>query len=803
MMRRPIALVVALLLAAPVALATRAGPAEASQPSPWGVDSSRGHGEILDRIGAAGRARVIVGLDTTYRPEGDLGGWGTATQRMRVAQVADGLERELAGSDADGFTRLTTLAAVVVEVGPSGFQRLLRSPYVGSLEPDVEFELSLQDSIGIIGADLLHEAGIEGSGHAVAVLDTGVDGSHPLLTGRIVAEACFSTSEAGRQSLCPDGTSAQVGAGSGVHCDISIAGCFHGTHVAGVVAAQSGTRIGTAPAADLIPIQVFHLAQCSAGTCLRSSLADLVAALDHVGVLVDQLADVTRIAAVNMSLGGGLYGAACDGDFPAMAAAVANLASKGVAVIAASGNDGVVGMVSSPACLSGTIAVGATTKADAVASFSNGHVTLVDLLAPGESIRSAYPGGAEATASGTSAAAPHVAGAWALMRSLRPDDGDAQILAALREEGVPVQDMGSTGAFTTPRIALAAFVPEVPDEPGEPDEPEGPEEEAEEPPSEEPGESDDLEEGEGGEATPATGLLRVTTAPAVVSTISVDGVQRADWGLDWLSLPVGDVTVCFGDVPGFLTPGCRTVAIVAGQTTVVEGEFEALGLLKVDVLPSGLPATVHVDGEWRDEYGLFSYAPAGTYEVCWGDVDGYSAPACVDAVVAPGGTTTVVGTYEPSATPAIGPAPVPEGHGYLRATTFPAVVSSISVGGVVRGDWGLNWVKVPAGTHEVCFSGVPGFVVPQCRTVEIVQGVTTETQGVFVQRGLLRVDVQPSLAIDVVIDGVPRNQFGLFSFFEPGVYEVCGTVAPDGRTAACVVADVVPGQQTTVVLEYG
>jgi len=118
------------------------------------------------------------------------------------------------------------------------------------------------------------------------------------------------------------------------------------------------------------------------------------------------------------------------------------------------------------------------------------------------------------------------------------------------------------------------------------------------------------------------------------------------------------------------------------------------------------------------------------------------------------------------------------------------------------GDWGLNWVKLPAGTHEVCFSGVPGFMTPPCRTVEVVPGVTTTTQGEFVQRGLLRVDVEPSVAIDVVIDGVPRNQFGLFSFFSPGSYEVCGTEAPDGRTAACVLAEVVAGQQTRVVLDY-
>jgi hypothetical protein len=130
-------------------------------------------------------------------------------------------------------------------------------------------------------------------------------------------------------------------------------------------------------------------------------------------------------------------------------------------------------------------------------------------------------------------------------------------------------------------------------------------------------------------------------------------------------------------------------------------------------------------------------------------------------------------------------------------------VSSIRVNGAARGDWGLNWVKVPVGQHEVCFSGVPGFLTPPCRVVEVLPGLTTETQGVFGRLGLLRVDVIPSVAVDVLIDGVPRNQFGLFSFFAPGTYEVCGTAAPDGRTAACITAVVAPGEETSIVLEYG
>lgn len=749
----------------------------------------RGHAEIVARIAAEGRTRVVVGLRTTFVPEGDLGGDVADAQRERIERIAAGLEQELVGTDASGLQPMVSLATVVVEVGPTGLERLVRSPRVASIEPDAEFDIVLRESVPLIGGDTLHAAGATGEGVAVAVLDTGFDTSHPTFAGRIVAEACFSSDAGTNVTLCPGGSPVEVGPGAAVHCGSISSSCFHGTHVAGIAVGADAVQTGVAPAADLIAVQVFHAYACSAGYCLRASLSDLVAALDHVATLVEPLAATTRVAAVNMSLGGGLFASACDASYPSMATAVANLASKGVAVITSSGNSGSVSAVGMPACLSGTIAVGSTTDADVVSSFSNGHPTLVDLLAPGSSITSAAPGGGTRTASGTSAAAPHVAGAWALLSALRPDATAPELLAALEEEGVPIVDGRAGAGYSTPRISLAAFTP--PEPPAEP-------------PAEPPTEPDLTPDEPAPEPeAPTTGLLRVFTSPAVASPISVGGTHRADWGIDWLTVEAGSHEVCFGDVPGFRTPPCRTVDVVAGVTTVVEGTFERLGLLKVDVAPSGLPATVHVDGAWRDEYGLFAYAEPGTYDVCWGDVPGYAAPPCVTAEVTAAATTTVVGTYTIAPTPVLGPAPVVEGHGYLRAVTVPAVTSRISVDGVVRGDWGLNWVKVPAGVYEVCFSGVPGFTSPPCREVEVFADITTETVGSFQPHGLLRVDVEPSVAIDVLVDGVSRNQFGLYTFIAPGTYEVCGTEAPDGRTAACQQAVVAGGAETRVVLDYG
>jgi hypothetical protein len=138
----------------------------------------------------------------------------------------------------------------------------------------------------------------------------------------------------------------------------------------------------------------------------------------------------------------------------------------------------------------------------------------------------------------------------------------------------------------------------------------------------------------------------------------------------------------------------------------------------------------------------------------------------------------------------------------LRATTSPAVVSRILVGGVPRGDWGLTWVEVPVGEHEVCFTGVPGFATPPCRIVTVVEGETAVTEGVFERLGLLRVDVEPSIAVDVLVDGIGRNQFGLFMFMRAGTYEVCGTPAAGMLSPPCRNVTVAPGPVTSTTLTY-
>jgi hypothetical protein len=186
------------------------------------------------------------------------------------------------------------------------------------------------------------------------------------------------------------------------------------------------------------------------------------------------------------------------------------------------------------------------------------------------------------------------------------------------------------------------------------------------------------------------GELRVTTSPAVPSTIRVDGVERGQWGLTWVDIEAGEHEVCFSGLPGFVTPPCELVEVPAGSTGAVSGVFEPLVALQVSTVPA-VPATISLrdvtgggPAVAMDDWGVQTFVPDGrTFEVCFGDVAGFSAPGC-EQFTTSGAPVVVAGDY------GVAPgAPGPVGLGMLRVTTVPAVPSTITVNGDVRDDWGL------------------------------------------------------------------------------------------------------------------
>jgi hypothetical protein len=260
-------------------------------------------------------------------------------------------------------------------------------------------------------------AGIDGTGFSVVVLDTGIDLDHPFfgpdsdgngVADRIVFNADFITGGASAND---------------VH--------GHGSHVSSIIASEDPVYGGIAPGANIIHLQVLDAAGFGTASAIEAALQWVVAN-----------AATYNVASVNMSLG--------FGDNLATASArpdrgfgdeLAALAALGVITVSSSGNGfqthASAPGVSYPAADPNSLSVGAvwdadvgggvewssgardnSTGADRIVSFSQRHPTLTTVFAPGAFITAAAPGGGTAVLSGTSMAAPHVAGVAALMQQL-------------------------------------------------------------------------------------------------------------------------------------------------------------------------------------------------------------------------------------------------------------------------------------------------------------------------------------------------------------------------------------------------
>ncbi|MEU8302331.1 S8 family serine peptidase [Actinomadura sp. NPDC048955] len=292
-----------------------------------------------------------------------------------------------------------------------------------------------------VGAPQAWSAGYTGEGAKVAVLDTGADAGHPDLQGRIAETRNFSESADAAD---------RVG---------------HGTHVASTVAgtgaASRGERRGVAPQADLLIGKVLD----DEGSGTDSSV---IAGMEWAAPRAD---------VVNMSLGG----APTDGTDP-LSLALNDLTKRhGTLFVVAAGNEGLVGSVGSPGTADAALTVGAVDARDRLAEFSSrgprGHAAKPEIVAPGVDIIAARaegtgmgtPTGANYTkASGTSMAAPHVAGAAALLAARHPDWGPSRLKAALvgtagpatggdaYERGAGRLDAGE--AATSPVLAAQSIV---------------------------------------------------------------------------------------------------------------------------------------------------------------------------------------------------------------------------------------------------------------------------------------------------------------------------------------------------------
>jgi subtilisin family serine protease len=454
------------------------------QGAPGAAELDRRAGEferlrVLSR--AAGSVRVLVRLDVprlealsrASRAGGDRQRTGEADRALAAAVAGAGarLRDSLAATPYAVTRTFRTVPFMAIRASEQALRFLEASPLVIDVAEDRLGRPTLDGTVPLVGAADAWAASGTGSGWYVAVLDTGVQADHDFFAGKSILQACFASGVDGDPQNggdCPNGESTDtVSFDAARHHPSHFNFYDHGTQVTGVAVGndpdpQNVPRYGVAPGAGLIAVQVYsrfedHPACGAAVDCVLSYTSDQVAGLEYVY----SLRVSRRIAAVNLSIGSGRYfdQASCDGDFAAMEAVVANLRAVGIATVMGAGNDGYCDSLSGPGCLSSAVAVGATDDLDVEASFSNYHPGMLELFAPGVSILTSTGTGTGdyVSRSGTSLSAPHVAGAWALLRQARPGASVDEILAVLVGSGVtPVASR--CGGAAQPRIRVDAAV---------------------------------------------------------------------------------------------------------------------------------------------------------------------------------------------------------------------------------------------------------------------------------------------------------------------------------------------------------
>jgi thermitase len=250
---------------------------------------------------------------------------------------------------------------------------------------DTYFSPNYQYGLFNTDADHAWDIARGSSGQEIAVLDTGVDYNHPDLDGKVIRGYDFVQND--NYPMDQNG---------------------HGTHVAGIAAAETNNATGIAGMAPNTKILAVRVLDANGS----GSLADIA---DGIRYAADSGAEV-----INLSLG-------CNCDTQTLENAVNYAYNKGSVIVAAAGNDG-VSTTFEPASYSVVIAVGAVDSNNQKASFSNWG-TWVDVMAPGVDIASTYPNNGYVYLSGTSMASPYVAGQAALLKG--QGKSNAQVRAAI------------------------------------------------------------------------------------------------------------------------------------------------------------------------------------------------------------------------------------------------------------------------------------------------------------------------------------------------------------------------------------
>ncbi|MEW6220796.1 MAG: S8 family serine peptidase [Thermodesulfobacteriota bacterium] len=387
---------------------------------------------VIAGLTAGQPQEVLVLLDLPLRRRKALDAAGEEERQVWLARLQEETIASLAGELHESLVHYRHLPLLALRLHRlAALERLCARPSVRQVFPNERRHRLLTQSLPLVGQPWAAAGGYLGAGTTVAVLDSGIDYRLPAFGSCLAPGVGDGCRVVYARDFAPD---------DGMPDD----GERHGTNVGGVIAA-------VAPAASLISLDIFGR--------FGGEDADILAAIDWTVGHQAQLG----VRVLNLSLGSGVFPAPC-GDSP-YEAAFAEARAAGIVPVVAAGNEALRFGLAEPACAPSAVSVGAVyddnlgpvrffdcrdpvTAADRVTCYSN-TAPYLTLLAPGDEIRAAG-----VTEGGTSQAAPHVAGALAVLAAAFPGEGPDALVARLVVAGVPVRDR-RTG-LVKPRLALAA-----------------------------------------------------------------------------------------------------------------------------------------------------------------------------------------------------------------------------------------------------------------------------------------------------------------------------------------------------------
>lgn len=379
----------------------------------WGVD---GYAYEIDENGGEYDGYIVKFKQyepdvTATNSSSDINVWGELVPNHYIYTLKNPTDEYIDYLEKSGTTEYICKNYIIENETPEPNNGLNLFPAPGDSvilsddlpEPNDPYYASEQWNLRMINAAYAWATGATGKGVRVGVIDSGVESTHDDLsahvtTGYNVINNSYDTE--------PDGNR-------------------HGTFVSGIIAAETNNGIGIAGCSDatIVPIKAFSGSKTSLSYITRS----IYVAVDDLDC---EVLNLSFTIAYNES----------SANQTAMREAVDYATSKDVICVAAAGNQN-SSQINAPACFDNVVGVGSLTSSGVRASTSNYNYT-VDATAPGVNVYSSTLNNSYTTGSGTSYAAPHVAAAAAIAKSLDPYITPAEFNAVL---SVCSDDLGDTG----------------------------------------------------------------------------------------------------------------------------------------------------------------------------------------------------------------------------------------------------------------------------------------------------------------------------------------------------------------------